>query len=128
MIKLSLKAQLRLAFVLVLLIVIIISSSALISASKTASSFSAYQNQTANATIVSQLQEGLLMARIQAIKYFSDQSNSYVKNFNEWAKLVDKYLNVANREFVDAQNKQNVRLLESKFSEYKDAFANLTKL
>lgn len=128
MIKLSLKAQLRLAFVLVLLIVIIISSSALISASKTASSFSAYQNQTANATIVSQLQEGLLMARVQAIKYFSDQSNSYVKNFNEWAKLVDKYLNVANREFVDAQNKQNVRLLESKFSEYKDAFANLTKL
>jgi methyl-accepting chemotaxis protein len=128
MTNLGLKTQLRIAFTAVLLIVLIISSSSLISSNKTSSSFADYQVQTANSTVISKLQEGLLMARVQAIKYFSEQSDEHISTFNQWADVVDKQVVIARQNFIDPQNQRNIQLIESKFNEYKDSFHSLTQL
>ena len=122
----GLKTQLRIAFIAVLLIVLILSSSALISANKTASSFNEYQVQTANSAVISQLQEGLLMARIQAIKYFTEQSDEHIANFNHWAAIVDRHITAARKNFIDPQNQKNIQVIETKFADYRKSFQALS--
>jgi methyl-accepting chemotaxis protein len=124
----GLKTQLRIAFIAVLLIVLILSSSALISANKTASSFNEYQVQTANSAVISQLQEGLLMARIQAIKYFTEQSDEHIANFNHWAAIVDRHITAARKNFIDPQNQKNIQVIETKFAYYRKSFQALSQL
>lgn len=126
--NLGLKTQLRIAFIIVLLIVLIISSTSLISSNKTSSSFADYQVQTTNSTVISELQESLLMARVQAIKYFSEQSDEHISNFNQWADVVDKQIVIARQNFVDPQNQRNIQVIESKFNDYKSSFQSLSQL
>ena len=125
--NLGLKTQLRIAFIIVLLIVLIISSTSLISSNKTSSSFADYQVQTTNSTVISELQESLLMARVQAIKYFSEQSDEHISNFNQWADVVDKQIVIARQNFVDPQNQKNIQVIESKFNDYKSSFQSLSR-
>lgn len=123
--KFSLKLQLRLIFIFVLSLVLVTSTISILSINATKNTFEGFQRETGNAVVISEVQEGMLMARVQAIKYFSDSDMTHVNSFNMWADAVDKRLNQAVNQFTDSENLTNITQLRDNFSAYKQAFFDL---
>jgi methyl-accepting chemotaxis protein len=125
--KLSLKLQLRLIFIFVLVLVLATSAVSFLSINTTKNTFEGFQHETANAVIISEVQEGMLMARIQAIKYFSESNETHVNSFKAWADTVEKRLSQARRQFTDKENLANIANMQNDFTDYAQSFLRLVE-
>ena len=126
--RFTLKGQLNASFLTLLGLVVVLAIASIVGLRAVTTIFTDYRQEASRNDDLSLIREQILMARIQAIKYFSDPSTQHVDNFSTWASAVSGTFVSASTTFSGSAYVGALADVEALFQRYEKSFAALVAL
>ncbi len=126
--SLKLRTQLALAFGSLVLLLIVLASIAYSGSKSGYQSFVEYRSMARDSNLAGRVQANLLMVRLSAVKYLTEQTSVNEQGFDTRLVLLSTLLNEAKQEIQQAERAKLVRQATQEVERYKSAFQQVKNL